>query len=326
MLGLLRKLEEEYQTAKRKEEELKKNVERCIIQLDRAEKLIKGLGGEKIAWGKKTVEWQSEKETVLGDCVLCAGIIAYMGAFPITYRDETLDEWKQLTTRLNIKSNEKFSLQNVLSDPLTIGIWTNSQQLPNDSFSIDNAIILKNSSRWPLMIDPQIQANTWIKNMESGIKVIRPTQSQKELEMILENSIQFGTPLLLENIGENIDALFEPILQKKLIKAGASYRLKFGDKELDYSTDFKFYMTTKLGKPHYSPEVCVKVTLLNFQVTLEGLDDQMLNIIVKMEEPVKEEQKQRNIKEFFDNKNKQRATEDKILQLLGSATGNLLDD
>lgn len=227
---MLRKLEEQYQTAKKKEEELKKNVERCIVQLDRAEKLIKGLGGEKIAWGKKVVEWNYEKETVLGDCVLCAGIIAYMGAFPITYRDDTLNEWKELVGQLNIKSNEKFSLQNVLSDPLAIGIWTNSQQLPNDNFSIDNAIILKNSSRWPLLIDPQIQANTWIKNMESGIKIIRPSQSAKELEMILENAIQVGVPLLLENIGETIDSLFEPLLQKKLIKAGASYRLKFGDK------------------------------------------------------------------------------------------------
>ncbi len=45
VLSLLRKLEEQYQTAKKKEEQLKKNVERCIIQLDRAEKLIKGLGG-----------------------------------------------------------------------------------------------------------------------------------------------------------------------------------------------------------------------------------------------------------------------------------------
>lgn len=120
--------------------------------------------------------------------------------------------------------------------------------------------------------------------------------------------------------------MYEFVLQKKLIKSGASYRIKFGDKELDYSTDFKFYMTTKLGRPHYSPEVCVKVTLLNFQVTLEGLDDQMLNIIVKKEEPIKEEQKQRNIKEFFENKNKQKATEDLILKLLGSAEGNLLDD
>ena len=58
------------------------------------------------------------------------------------------------------------------------------------------------------MIDPQIQANTWIKNMETGIKTIRPTQSTKELEMILENAIQVGMPLLLENIGETIDSLF----------------------------------------------------------------------------------------------------------------------
>ena len=86
-----------------------------------------------------------------------------------------------MIAKINIKSNDKFSLQNVLSDPLQIGVWTNTQQLPNDNFSIDNAIILKNSSRWPLMIDPQIQANTWIKNLESGIKVIRPSQSAKEL-------------------------------------------------------------------------------------------------------------------------------------------------
>ena len=48
--------------------------------------MIKGLAGEKIAWGKKVVDWGEEQTTVLGDCVLCSGIIAYMGAFPITYR------------------------------------------------------------------------------------------------------------------------------------------------------------------------------------------------------------------------------------------------
>ena len=58
-----------------------------------------------------------------------------------------------------------------------IGQWTNSFKLPNDDFSIDNAIILKNSNRWPLMIDPQTQANTWVKNMEAARKLIilRPT-------------------------------------------------------------------------------------------------------------------------------------------------------
>ena len=43
-----------------------------------------------MSWGKKVVEWNGEKLTVLGDCVLCAGVIAYLGAFPITYRDDTM--------------------------------------------------------------------------------------------------------------------------------------------------------------------------------------------------------------------------------------------
>lgn len=167
-------------------------------------------------------------------------------------------------------------------------MWTNTHKLPNDSFSIDNAIILKNSSRWPLMIDPQTQANNWVKQMEgSGLILMRQTQNQKELLMQIENAVQLGLPVLLENIGETVESLFEPILQKKLIKTGGSYKLKFGDKLIDFSGDFRFYMTTKLNKPHYSPEICVKVTLLNFQVTLEGLEDQMLNIVVKIEEPIK---------------------------------------
>jgi len=48
-------------------------------------------------------------------------------------------------------------------------------------------------------------------------------------------------------------------------------------------------MTTKLSNPHYSPETTVQVTLLNFMVTSEGLEDQMLNIVVKKEEPERDE-------------------------------------
>ena len=46
-----------------------------------------------------------------------------------------------------------------------------------------------------------------------------------------------------------------------------------GDKKIDYVSDFRFYITTKMQSPHFSPEICVKVNLLNFQVTLEGLED-----------------------------------------------------
>ncbi len=67
--------------------------------------------------------------------------------------------------------------------------------------------------------------------------------------------------------------------------------MKFGERLIDYDENFRFFMTSKLSNPHYPPEICVKVTLLNFMVTPDGLEDQMLNIVIKIEEPNKDEQR-----------------------------------
>lgn len=59
--------------------------------------------------------------------------------------------------------------------------------------------------------------------------------------------------------------------------------VKLGDKEVDFNTDFKFYITTKLSIPHYTPEISTKVMIVNFTVTLEGLQAQLLNTVVQYE-------------------------------------------
>jgi dynein heavy chain len=66
-----------------------------------------------------------------------------------------------------------------MTDLITIGHWVNQDKLPNDNFSIDNSIILKNSRRWPLMIDPQLQANIWVRQTEKNNKlvIVRPNEN-----------------------------------------------------------------------------------------------------------------------------------------------------
>jgi len=49
--------------------------------------------------------------------------------------------------------------------------------------------------------------------------------------------------------------------------------MKLGDNLINYNQEFKMYMTTKLMNPHYLPEICIKVTLLNMTVTPQGLED-----------------------------------------------------
>ena len=91
-----------------------------------------------------------------------------------------------------------------------------------------------------------------------NLHVIKLTDS--DFVRTLENCIQFGTPVLLENIGEELDPILEPLLLKQTFKQGGSICIKLGDSTIEYSKDFRFYITTKLRNPHYLPETSVKVS------------------------------------------------------------------
>ena len=70
------------------------------------------------------------------------------------------------------------------------------------------------------MIDPQGQANRWTKNMERENKLAVIKLSDSDYVRQLENSISFGYPVLLENVGEDLDPSLEPILLKQTFKQG----------------------------------------------------------------------------------------------------------
>jgi dynein heavy chain len=78
------------------------------------------------------------------------------------------------------------------------------QKLPQEDFAVDNAIIMDNSERWPLMIDPQMQGNAWVKMMEKDSKyaIIKPTMDVKVQVRHLKNSVSLGYPVILEDANE----------------------------------------------------------------------------------------------------------------------------
>jgi dynein heavy chain len=90
---------------------------------------------------------------------------------------------------------------------------------------------------------------------------------------IVENGIRLGNPVLIENIDEQLDPALEPVLLKNVVKSPSGLVIKLGDNEVPYSPEFKFYISTKLANPHYLPEICIKVCIINFTVTPEGLED-----------------------------------------------------
>ncbi|OMJ81675.1 hypothetical protein SteCoe_17784 [Stentor coeruleus] len=330
------RLEAELETVKNLETRLKEVIEETNrldyeihttnLRLSRASVLTEGLKDEHIRW-QQALEKLSEQIThILGNTFIASASVNYYGPFTGIYRSKLINMWITKSNELGIQVSPSYELQEILSDPIQIREW-NINSLPNDSISINNAIIITRSERWPLMIDPQEQGNKWIKKMEeeNGVKVVK--QGDKDFSRNLELCIKEGYPLVIEDIGETLIPFLDPVLNKSLSEQSPGrYTLHMGDMDIEYDTKFKLYMTSKLSNPHYLPEVSIKVNLINFTVTIEGLEEQLLADIVRKEEPKIESEQNKLIKEISDGQKEILAIEQSILTSLSNNNENILDD
>ncbi|XP_059216601.1 dynein axonemal heavy chain 3 isoform X2 [Stomoxys calcitrans] len=325
ILDKLQKLNDFFAEKSRQKKGLEDEIDNCEKKLNRAEKLLGGLGGEKTRWSETAQNLHRSISNIVGDVLLAGGCTAYLGFFPTEYRVRILEEWNDVCLQRKIPCSEKFSLANTLGNPMQIRAWSLAG-LPADNFSVENAIIVANSNRYSLLIDPQVQANKWIKNMEknNGLKVIK--QSDGNYMQVLELAITYGNPVLIENVGERLDSNLTPILEKNVIKHKGGYFIKSGDQMIEYNSNFRLYITTCLRNPHYPPEIMVMVTLINFMITEQGLREQLLATVVAHERPDLQEKKEQLIIESAKNRDALFTIETKILEVLSTSEGNVLED
>ena len=81
-------LEEKFSAAIAEKEALAHKVEMCAVKLERADKLIGGLGGERTRWEASVKQFDVDYTNVVGDVLAASGSIGYMGAFTLTYRKD----------------------------------------------------------------------------------------------------------------------------------------------------------------------------------------------------------------------------------------------
>uniref|UniRef100_A0A6I8PKH9 Dynein axonemal heavy chain 1 n=1 Tax=Ornithorhynchus anatinus TaxID=9258 RepID=A0A6I8PKH9_ORNAN len=318
-------LQTKYRDCVSKKEELELKCAQCEQRLNRADKLINGLSDEKLRWEQTVEDLDDTINNIYGDVMVSAGFVAYLGPFTGQYRTVLCDLWVKELEHFNVPRTKEPTLIGTLGNAVQIRSWQIAG-LPKDTLSVENGVIAQYSQRWTHFIDPQGQANKWIKNMEkeNGLDVIK----LNDLDFLrsLENAIRFGKPCLLENVGEELDPVLDTVLLKQTFKQQGNLVLKLGDAIIPYHEDFKMYITTKLPNPHYIPEISTKVTLINFTLSPSGLEDQLLGQVVAQERPDLEEAKNQLIITNARMRQELKDIEDQILFRLSSSEGNLVDD
>lgn len=322
----LSKLEEQLLQATNEKLAVERDAEAYTLKLALAKRLINGLASENTRWGIDVESLKSQELKLVGDVLLASGFVSYLGAFDFSYRNLL---WKTLwipdIQARTIPLSDDVDPLKLLVDEGKIAKmqW---EGLPSDRISTENGAIVVSSKRWPLMIDPQLQAIKWLRKREepNGLRVVQLSSAKWVAELC--SCISSGIPVIMENCLDDLDATLDPILSRSVYQKGRTLFLNIGGEEVEYDVKFKLYLQTKLSNPHYKPEIQAQCTLVNFIASEVGLQDQLLAKVVNEEKAELEEQKQKLAAKFNEYKMQLLQLEDELLTRLANAPADILSD
>ena len=314
-------------------------AEATAKRLSLAERLVNGFKDEGVRWAMNVEMLGEEKEMLVGNMMVAAPFIAYIGPFNSEFRNRLWETtWVPDLRGRQIPCAEELDPLGLLSDVATQASWK-AEGLPSDRLSLENAAIITRCARYSLIIDPQLQGINWIRQRESPNGLLSCQQSFGGYLDLLTKAMEEGLPMLLEKVGESFDAVMDPVLARATIAKGRKLIIKLGDKEVDLLCKqdpetgmplggplFKLYLQTKLPNPHYIPEVQAQTTLVNFTVTEKGLEEQLLAVVVSKERPDLEEQRSELVAQQNEFTIRLKALEDGLLEMLANAEGDITEN
>jgi len=314
----------DYASLIRDVEALKSEMEAVKTKVERAESLLKSLAHESGRWSKSSEGFQSMMRGLVGDALLMASFLTYSGFFDFKTRAVLMIKWENSLDLLGIERRPDLGIVESLSAASERLIWQ-SQGLMGDKLSLENGVILDHCIRFPLIIDPSGNAIDFLMNKHKGDRIQKTSFVDKAFMKTLAAGVRFGQTILVENV-EKIDPVLNPILNREHQRTGGRTLVRIGTEDVDYSPKFMIILSTKNPAVKLTPDLCSRVTLLNFTVTPDSLQSQSLSLVIKSEKPELEAQRASLLKLQGEQNVKLRDLEDKMLNTISACEGSILDD
>lgn len=315
---------EEYAQLIAQAQAIKTDLQIVQAKVDRSIALLKSLVIERERWEATSETFKSQMSTIIGDVLLSAAFIAYGGYFDQHYRQNLFSTWCAHLTQAGIQFRSDIARTEYLSNPDERLRWQ-ANALPTDDLCTENAIMLKRFNRYPLIIDPSGQATEFILNEFKDKKITKTSFLDDSFRKNLESALRFGNPLLVQDV-ENYDPILNPVLNRELRRTGGRVLITLGDQDIDLSPSFVIFLSTRDPTVEFPPDICSRVTFVNFTVTRSSLQSQCLNQVLKAERPDIDEKRSDLLKLQGEFHLRLRQLEKSLLQALNDAKGKILDD
>ncbi|KAI8818344.1 dynein heavy chain [Fimicolochytrium jonesii] len=318
------KYKEEYAVLISETQSIKTEMETVRTRVDRSLRLLDDLSSERERWESGSQTFGEQMATIVGDVLISAAFIAYAGFFSQEYRSLLVNRWTQHLKLAGINFREELFLPEYLSTVDERIDWQ-TKSLPADGLCTENAIMLKRFNRYPLLIDPSGQATTFLTNHYKERRLTITSFLDDSFLKVLESALRFGNPLLVQDV-EYLDPILNAVLNKELRRTGGRVLIRLGGHDIDFSPSFTLFLSTRDASANFSPDLCSRVTFVNFTVTRESLQSQCLHEVLKAERPDTDQKRTDLIKLQGEFQLKLRHLEKSLLKALNDSEGNILED
>jgi dynein heavy chain 1 len=303
-------------------ERIKSEMTTVQTKVDRSMALLTNLGSERGRWQLDSASFQTQISTLVGDCLLSAAFLAYVGYYDATHRQQLVDRWRDRLVEQKVPHKPDLNLIEYLSTPSQRLEWQ-ANSLPVDDLATENAIMMVRANRYPLLIDPSGQGTSFLMKQYKERKILRTSFLDDAFLKALESALRFGNALLVEDV-ENIDPILNSVLNREITKQGGRVMITVGDKEIDFSPSFTIFLSTRDAGSRFAADLCSRVTLVNFTMTPASLTLQCLSKILRVEREDVATKKADLLRLQGEYRVRLRGLEDSLLQALNGVKGNIL--
>jgi dynein heavy chain 1 len=305
-------------------ESIKVDLANVQEKVGRSVELLSSLRSEYERWKQGCEGFSQQMETLVGDATLSAAFLAYSGYYDQQLREVLFQKWISYLQVSEIKYRHDLARIEYLSTADDRLQWNNNG-LPKDELCTENAIMLARFNRYPLIIDPSGQAVDYLMKQFEDKNIQKTSFLDLSFKKHLETALRFGTILLVQDV-EAYDPILNPVLNNEVKRAAGRVLITLGDQDIDLSPAFKVFLLTRDSSIEFAPDLCSRVTFVNFTITRGSLEMQCLHKVLKSERPDIDEKRNDLLKLQGEFAVRLRQLEKALLSALNESKGKILDD
>ena len=320
-------IKEIYQQMNENKEKKKEQIEELnfIIQKKRRGEELWDILQEEFKWWEEQKQREEKyMETLIGNIVLITTLMFYLGALPEENRKEshliienTLIKWKLPF------SDEDFRFSMFLSP--TDSIEWELLGLPRVKYYITNALLMKITQRWPMVIDPDNQTSKWIKKVMRDKHIICIENKDKNLVVKVTEAVQEGYPVLIENVSFQINKLLDRLIKREFFNKEGSQFVDIDGNHIKVHNDFQLILSSKSDNVQFPSYFQSNLLFINCIPTREGLEDYLLRMVMSKERPDIGQKTDYSSKRYCETINFLEKNRKNIMKVLLNTDGNILE-